>query len=120
VKNPLKLLSISLGLAAAVSGSAYANQELAGLSADPNNWAMQAGDFSNHRYSELKQINAGNVANLTLTTRAVGWTYALESSDDFSNWSLVKTLVIPATGKAMTTDNASAPGQKFYRARLLR
>ena len=60
----MKLLSISLGLAAAVSGSAYANQELAGLSADPNNWAMQAGDFSNHRYSELKQINAGNVNKL--------------------------------------------------------
>jgi PQQ-dependent dehydrogenase (methanol/ethanol family) len=60
----MKLLSISLGLVAAASGSAYANQELAGLSADPNNWAMQAGDFSNHRYSELKQINAGNVNKL--------------------------------------------------------
>jgi PQQ-dependent dehydrogenase (methanol/ethanol family) len=64
VKNPLKLLSISLGLAAAVSGSALANQELAQLSANPNNWAMQAGDFSNHRYSALQQINAGNVNKL--------------------------------------------------------
>ncbi len=64
MKNPMKLLSISLGLAAAVSGSALANQELAQLSANPNNWAMQAGDFSNHRYSALQQINAGNVNKL--------------------------------------------------------
>ncbi len=64
MKIPIRVLSISLGLAAAVSGSALANQELAQLSADPNNWAMQAGDFSNHRYSELKQVNAGNVNKL--------------------------------------------------------
>ena len=64
MKNPLKLLSISLGLAAAVSGSALANQELAQLSANPNNWAMQAGDFANHRYSKLQQINATNVNKL--------------------------------------------------------
>ena len=64
MNNPVKLLSISLGLAAAVSGSALANQELAQLSANPNNWAMQAGDFSNHRYSALQQINAGNVNKL--------------------------------------------------------
>jgi lanthanide-dependent methanol dehydrogenase len=64
VKNSLKLLSISLGLAAAASGSALANQELAQLSANPNNWAMQAGDFSNHRYSSLQQVNAGNVNKL--------------------------------------------------------
>jgi PQQ-dependent dehydrogenase (methanol/ethanol family) len=64
VKNSLKLLSISLGLAAAASGSALANQELAQLSANPNNWAMQAGDFSNQRYSSLQQVNANNVNKL--------------------------------------------------------
>jgi PQQ-dependent dehydrogenase (methanol/ethanol family) len=57
-------LSISLGLAAAVSVSALANQELAQLSADANNWAMQAGNFANTRHSELKQVNAGNVNKL--------------------------------------------------------
>ena len=57
-------LLISLALAGSLSGAALANQELAQLSADPNNWAMQAGDFSNHRYSKLKQINAGNVKKL--------------------------------------------------------
>ena len=41
-------LLFSLALAGSLSGTALANQELAQLSADPNNWAMQAGDFSNH------------------------------------------------------------------------
>jgi PQQ-dependent dehydrogenase (methanol/ethanol family) len=64
VKNPVKLLSISLTLAATAAGSAFANQDLATLIADPNNWAMQAGDFANHRYSPLQQINASNVNKL--------------------------------------------------------
>ena len=59
-----KLLLISLGLAAAASGSASANQDVAQLIANPANWAMQAGDFSNQRYSKLSQINAGNVKKL--------------------------------------------------------
>ena len=61
---PIRSLSISLGLAAAVSVSALANQELTQLSADANNWAMQAGNFANTRHSELKQVNAGNVNKL--------------------------------------------------------
>ena len=61
---PIRGLSISLGLAAAVSVSALANQELTQLSADANNWAMQAGNFANTRHSELKQVNAGNVNKL--------------------------------------------------------
>ena len=64
MKNPVKLLSISLTLAATAAGSAFANQDLATLIADPNNWAMQAGDFANHRYSPLQQINASNVNKL--------------------------------------------------------
>ena len=64
MKIAFKLYSVSLGLAAAVCGSALANQELAQLSAQPSNWAMQAGNFANHRYSALKQVNAKNVKNL--------------------------------------------------------
>jgi lanthanide-dependent methanol dehydrogenase len=57
-------LVCGLALAGSLSGVALGNQELAQLSADPNNWAMQAGDFANHRYSKLKQINATNVKKL--------------------------------------------------------
>ncbi len=34
------------------------------LISDPNNWAMQAGDFANTRYSALKQVNKSNVNKL--------------------------------------------------------
>src|SRR3954468_9778129 len=63
VKVRIPLL-FSLALAGSLSGAALANQELAQLSADPNNWAMQAGDFANTRYSKLKQVNASNVKKL--------------------------------------------------------
>jgi PQQ-dependent dehydrogenase (methanol/ethanol family) len=46
-----------------------ANADVAKLTGDPKNWAMQAGNFENQRYSELKQINKGNVKNLK-----VAWT----------------------------------------------
>ena len=37
--------------------------------ANPADWASQAGDYSNHRYSSLDQINAANVSGLQ-----VAWT----------------------------------------------
>jgi len=36
---------------------------------NPSNWASQAGDYANHRYSTLDQINAKNVSSLQ-----VAWT----------------------------------------------
>ena len=58
------LLYTSTFLAAALPGLAQANPELARLSADPKNWAMQSGNFANHRYSPLSQVNAANVKQL--------------------------------------------------------
>ena len=57
---------LGLGVIAAIlfSETAIANEELTKLSANPSNWAMQAGDFANHRYSELNQVNKGNVKKL--------------------------------------------------------
>jgi lanthanide-dependent methanol dehydrogenase len=62
---------ISKSLAVAVLGSALmlpavaaANADLEKLIADPNNWAMQAGDMYNQRYSKLAQINTGNVGKM--------------------------------------------------------
>lgn len=57
---------LGLGVIAAVlfSETAIANEELTKLSANPSNWAMQAGNFANHRYSELNQVNKGNVKKL--------------------------------------------------------
>jgi PQQ-dependent dehydrogenase (methanol/ethanol family) len=65
------MTSTSKWLAAAVFGSALtlpgiaaANADLEKLIADPNNWAMQAGDMYNQRYSKLSQINAQNVGKM--------------------------------------------------------
>ena len=39
--------------------------------ADPKQWAMQAGDYDNQRYSKLNQINDDNVGKLQ-----VAWTFS--------------------------------------------
>jgi PQQ-dependent dehydrogenase (methanol/ethanol family) len=52
------------GCALMLPGIAAANADLEKLIADPNNWAMQAGDMYNQRYSKLSQINAQNVGKM--------------------------------------------------------
>jgi len=51
--------------------AASANDDLQKLMANPANWAIQTGDYSNHRYSELKQITKSNVKDLR-----VAWTFS--------------------------------------------
>src|SRR5258706_14971649 len=55
----------------AVTGVAQANSDLEKNIANPSNWAMQAGDMYNQRYSKLNQINAGNVGRMQ-----VAWTFS--------------------------------------------
>jgi PQQ-dependent dehydrogenase (methanol/ethanol family) len=54
------------GLLAAVAfaSPAWANEEVTKAVADPNNWAMQQGDYLGWRYSKLDQINTSNVKDL--------------------------------------------------------
>ena len=66
------LLASCFGVAAIfTAGYAAANEELAKLSADPNQWVMPAGNFAATRYSELKQINTENVHKI-----APAWTFS--------------------------------------------
>ncbi|WP_253189888.1 MULTISPECIES: methanol/ethanol family PQQ-dependent dehydrogenase [Paraburkholderia] len=63
-----------LGLAILASAAfssivAQADPQLDSLMKNPSNWAAQAGDYANHRYSPLKQINENNVGKLQ-----VAWT----------------------------------------------
>ena len=51
--------------------TSQANQELTDLSANSANWAMPTGNYANHRYSELNQINKDNVKDLQ-----VAWTFS--------------------------------------------
>ena len=62
--NSKWLAAAILGSALALPGVAAANADLEKLIADPNNWAMQAGDMYNQRYSKLAQINAQNVGKM--------------------------------------------------------
>jgi len=67
VKLTTKLLALSVAAAGAYSGAAVANDALARLINDPNNWAMQAGNFANTRFSQLNQINKSNVNKLQVS-----------------------------------------------------
>src|SRR2546428_3703753 len=58
LRRPLGALMLSL------PALALANADVEKLSATPQNWAMQAGDMHNQRYSQLKQINTGNVGKM--------------------------------------------------------
>lgn len=55
----------------AFSPGAHANTDVEKNIAKPGNWAMQAGDMYNQRYSRLKQINTKNVNKLQ-----VAWTFS--------------------------------------------
>src|SRR5690349_16849239 len=59
----------ALFVGALATASAGAATDLEQKMSDPANWAAQAGDYANERWSDLKQINASNVGKLQ-----VAWT----------------------------------------------
>ena len=66
------LLAGCLGAAAALAmTAASASDNLQKMSQNPKDWVMPAGNYANTRYSELKQINAGNVGKLQ-----AAWTFS--------------------------------------------
>ena len=60
-----------VGALFAVPALAFANADVEKNIANSKNWAMQAGDMYNQRYSKLDQINAGNVGKMQ-----VAWTFS--------------------------------------------
>jgi PQQ-dependent dehydrogenase (methanol/ethanol family) len=67
----IKTKYLMSAVVAAASGLAMANADVEKNIADSKNWAMQAGDMYNQRYSKLNQINTGNVGKLQ-----VAWTFS--------------------------------------------
>ena len=68
----IKLWSLAVPLAlVAAAGSVQANSDVEKNIANPANWAMQAGDMYNQRYSKLNQINTKNVGKMQ-----VAWTFS--------------------------------------------
>jgi PQQ-dependent dehydrogenase (methanol/ethanol family) len=64
-------LASALLVSVALSAPAMANDSVTKLTSDPNNWAMQAGNYANTRYSALNQITTANVKDLK-----VAWTFS--------------------------------------------
>ncbi len=58
------LVSAAVLTSAACSNAVSAPTDLEKAMGSSSNWASQAGDYANHRYSDLNQINAGNVGKL--------------------------------------------------------
>ena len=58
------VVSVAVLASAAYSTAASAQTDLEKAMGSSSNWASQAGDYANHRYSDLKQINASNVGKL--------------------------------------------------------
>src|SRR5262249_60712342 len=54
----------SMSVMVLLPGAAAANADLEQLIANPSNWAMQAGDMYNQRYSKLTQINTQDVGKM--------------------------------------------------------
>jgi PQQ-dependent dehydrogenase (methanol/ethanol family) len=62
--NHSKLVFAGLASLFVLPGVAVANADLEKQIANQNNWAMQAGDMYNQRYSKLTQINTQNVGKM--------------------------------------------------------
>ncbi|MCG5237711.1 lanthanide-dependent methanol dehydrogenase XoxF5 [Xanthobacter oligotrophicus] len=67
----LLVLTAAAVVTAFAGAPARANDSVLKLTQDPNQWALQTGDYANTRYSKLKQITTDNVGKLQ-----VSWTFS--------------------------------------------
>ncbi|KKM91849.1 hypothetical protein LCGC14_1224360 [marine sediment metagenome] len=64
--NRMKKTTISLALMACIIPSASYADELVKMQKNSKDWVMSAGNYANHRYSELTEINKNNVKDLNM------------------------------------------------------
>ena len=62
--SPRLVAGAVLGCCLSASAAETTYQQLLNASAEPQNWLMRMGNYSNWNYSALTQINKSNVANL--------------------------------------------------------
>ncbi len=65
------IVGLLAGVASIAAGAANANDELQKMEKNAKNWVMPTGNYANHRYSELDQINTKNVDKLQ-----ANWTFS--------------------------------------------
>jgi lanthanide-dependent methanol dehydrogenase len=66
-----KFLALTTAIFVGGTLTAFANDDLKAMMDDPNQWAIQTGDYANTRYSKLDQINKDTVGKLQ-----VAWTFS--------------------------------------------
>ncbi|MHA6262860.1 lanthanide-dependent methanol dehydrogenase XoxF5 [Arenibacterium sp. CAU 1754] len=66
-----KLFALTSTIALCAAGLASANEALMAEMDNPDQWAIQTGDYKNQRFSALEQINKDNVGDLQ-----VAWTFS--------------------------------------------
>lgn len=73
MKNKILLAAaaFTVGLSLSLSAPVSANDDLVSKMGDSKNWAIQTGDYANHRFSKLSEITADNVKDLQ-----VAWTFS--------------------------------------------
>lgn len=71
LKSLFAATALTVGLSVGFAAPGFANDDLKAKMGDSKNWAIQTGDYANHRYSNLSQITAANVKNLK-----VAWTFS--------------------------------------------
>ncbi len=80
---------------------------------------LKLGLYGSTPQANLSIARAGQNTELTLRAAAAGWTYALDASTNFANWTQLATLQVRTDGKVnYPITNPSNPW-RFYRARLL-
>ncbi|MFC5069043.1 lanthanide-dependent methanol dehydrogenase XoxF5 [Flaviflagellibacter deserti] len=65
------IVGLLAGVASVAAGAANANDELEKMEKNAKNWVMPTGNYANHRYSALDQINTENVDKLQ-----ANWTFS--------------------------------------------
>lgn len=63
--------ALAVGMLAVSTAPVFANDDLVAKMGDSKNWAIQTGDYANHRYSKLNEITSENVKDLN-----VAWTFS--------------------------------------------
>ena len=66
-----RLLNSTVAVLLLTGTAGWANESVLAETAKPEQWAIQTGNYANHRYSELDQINRDNVGDLR-----VAWTFS--------------------------------------------
>ena len=66
-----RLLNSTVAVLLLTGTAGWANDSVLAETAKPEQWAIQTGNYANHRYSELDQINRDNVGDLR-----VAWTFS--------------------------------------------